>query len=291
MKKWEQRKSREGGGRGKPLSSCPKGREIRSPSSLVDGVGGELHSGGKKGDWDVSGERGEAFQELLSGGLELLCTHPLIAALFASRKDGIQDLLVRYIREIELFNPTYGLVGTDNLRELVIKHIFDSIAPLGAILEKKGSDRLSKKQFLMADVGSGAGLPGIPLAICCPHWSVTLIERMERRARFLQNTIAVLGLSMVQVEQTEVERSRLGPFDIITFRAFHPLNEKLLEVLLRRLAPGGFIAAYKGRREKIEQEMAALARGVSDWEAVPVQVPFLSEERHVVFIHGKAGPH
>jgi 16S rRNA (guanine527-N7)-methyltransferase len=195
--------------------------------------------------------------------------------------DRILSLLIRYMEEIELFNPAYGLVKVRDRGELIKKHILDSLAPIGII---RG---LTNKTI--ADVGSGAGLPGIPLAICLPGTEFTLIERMGRRAGFLRNTLAVLGLSNVKVEEADMEKlpiSESGLFDLTVFRAFKPLDNGILKGLKRLLKPGGIIAAYKGRRQSIEEEMSqtALQRETILWEIIPLAVPFLEEERHLVLL-------
>jgi 16S rRNA (guanine527-N7)-methyltransferase len=148
----------------------------------------------------------------------------------------------------------------------------------------------------VADAGSGAGLPGIPLAIALPTVSVTLIERMGRRAGFLRNTPAALPLPNVEVIEADTGRSfpleqpPLRRFDAIVFRAFKPLDKALVQDLFRLLAPGGFLAAYKGRAEKIAAEMEAVKEAVGSWETRPVRVPFLNEERHLVVIRQLATP-
>jgi len=193
----------------------------------------------------------------------------------------ILPLLERYVEEIELFNPAYGLVKVRDREELIVKHILDSLAPLKVIRN------LSKNSagFKIADVGSGAGLPGVPLAVCLPNTAFTLVERMGRRAGFLRDAVAVLGLPNVTVEEAEMEK--LDPaaenrFDIIVFRAFRPLDGATLKGLFALLKPAGMLGAYKGRRQAIEEEMAGL-RNLS-WEVLPLEVPFLAEERHLVLI-------
>jgi 16S rRNA (guanine527-N7)-methyltransferase len=140
----------------------------------------------------------------------------------------------------------------------------------------------------LADVGSGAGFPGIPLAICLPGVRFTLIERMGRRAGFLQNCLAALGLANAAVEETEMEKAAPGRFDLVVFRAFSPLEPVVLKSLCRLLAPGGIIAAYKGRRQVVEAELtaaeAAVPKLAGTWEIIPLQVPFLDEERHLAVI-------
>ena len=202
--------------------------------------------------------------------------------LIVPREDEIHSLLSRYLAELELFNPAYGLVGTTDPGELVVKHILDSLAPLGILRRLFAEAAAAEPQA--ADAGSGAGLPGIPLAIALPGIQFTLIERMGRRAGFLRSTAAVLGLSNVAVEEAEAEQTRPGRFSLIVFRALKPLEEPLLKNLSRLLLPGGVLAAYKGKLDKIEAEMQNLKPAAPAWEALPCPVPFLDEERHLVVI-------
>jgi len=193
----------------------------------------------------------------------------------------VLPLLERYIEEIELFNPAYGLVKVKDRRELIVKHILDSLAPLKA----KRDLFEGRESFKIADVGSGAGLPGIPLAVCLPHANFTLIERMGKRAGFLRDAIAVLGMPNVAVEEADMEKLALAAdnrYDLIVFRAFKPLDCAVLKGLFALLKPTGLLAAYKGRRQTINEEMGGL-RNLS-WEAISLEVPFLEEERHLVLI-------
>jgi 16S rRNA (guanine527-N7)-methyltransferase len=203
-----------------------------------------------------------------------------LSALNIPHSENIISQLERYIKEIELFNPAYGLVGVENTQELVVKHILDSLAPLKII----SGLLVNKPAPTIADVGSGAGLPGIPLSIAMPACKFTLIERMGRRAGFLLNTKAVLNLSNVTVEEKELERVAPENFDLITFRAFKPLEPKLLKTLFKVCVKGGIIAAYKGKLEKIKQEMPPLEKLCGNWEAIPYKVPFLDDERHLLII-------
>jgi len=202
-------------------------------------------------------------------------------------QDRVLPLLDLYIKEIELFNPAYGLVKVKDRRELIVKHILDSLAPIG-LLRRALQASPKQKPPLIADVGSGAGLPGIPLAICMPYAEFTLIERMGRRAGFLRDALAVLGLPNVRVEEAEMEKLSLpaaNRFDLIVFRAFRPLEPAILKGLFKLLAPNGILAAYKGRREAIEEEMAKAPPTAR--EIFPLEVPFLEEERHLLLIRSK----
>ena len=241
-------------------------------------------------------DEGRPFEELLEHGLDELGfpdtllegspPSPARACAFACA------LLQKYIEEIELFNEAYGLVKVTDRRELIIKHVLDSLAPLKTLirLRENNSGVSSNLRFAeawrIADVGSGAGFPGIPLAICLPKAEFTLIERMEKRAGFLRDCIAVLGIGNVTVEEIEMEKAAPGRFDMAVFRAFRPLEPRILKGLLRLLKPGGFLAAWKGRLENSREEMTAAERSFPglQWEIHPITVPFLEEERHLTVI-------
>jgi len=220
--------------------------------------------------------------DVLAEGLERLCRDEGMDRLIAPRRSAMFTLLVQYIQLIEQYNAALSLVGTDNRHGLIVRHILDSLAPLGVISSLLGTN------FTVADVGSGAGLPGIPLAIALPNVAFTLIECKGRRAGFLRKTKAELGLANVTVEEGEMEKAKTGRFSLVTFRAFKPLEPKLLKCLFRLCAPGGTLAAYKGRVEKIKVEMTALEKAQPDmvgrWQLIPCPVPFMDEQRHLLII-------
>jgi 16S rRNA (guanine527-N7)-methyltransferase len=227
--------------------------------------------------------------DLLAEGLLSLCQNDSdIENIIAPRREEIIALLAGYIAEIMTHNPVLSLVGTNQPEELVIRHILDSLAPMGIISRKCDVSRV-------ADVGSGAGLPGIPLAIALPDSEFTLIERKGRRSGFLRNTLTALAannhssLSNVSVEEQEMEKVKPRRFTLVTFRAFKPLEPKILKKLFRLCANGGILAAYKGRQSKVEAEMAELERQMPSqtirWELIPCPVPMLDEERHLLLIY------
>jgi 16S rRNA (guanine527-N7)-methyltransferase len=254
------------------------------------------------------------MDNLLTRSLVSLCESDSDTARIIKRDfDKTASLLETYIAEIERFNPAYGLVSVKSHEELVTRHIIDSLSPLGIIarlLDGRLLDgRMLDPQRLpgpagavasapprrVADAGSGAGLPGIPLAVCLPSVHFTLIERMGRRAGFLRNVQAILGLSNITVEETEMEKAEGNRFDVIVFRAFRPLQPSILKSLTRLLKADGVLAAYKGRREAIDAEMAAAATELAgrEWQALPCpavlagDTPLTSEERHLVVIAGE----
>jgi len=219
----------------------------------------------------------------LSNGIGVLCGNDSeIERIIGSRKKETEALLERFLKEIELFNSAYSLVGTNDPEEIVIRHILDSLAPLGII-----SGLLNEETAQIADAGSGAGFPGIPLAIAMPQHKFALIERMGRRAGFLYNTCAILaegGITNISIEENEFEKTERDHFSLVTFRAFKGMDAKLLKALLNACKNTGVIAAYKGRLETIKKEMLPLEKKGVKWEAIPYNVPFLEEERHLLVI-------
>ncbi len=214
--------------------------------------------------------------ELLHEGLRLLGLDGL---------DGLELGLERYRAAIEERNPAYGLVGADG-EELVIKHLLDSLAPL-ALLERlypQGRGSVS-----LADLGTGAGLPGIPLALAKPDWHISLVDRMTRRINFLKEMQGSLPLLNVDIIEEQVERYR-GSHDIVTFRAFRPFERKLFKKVFAACAADGFVAAYKGKADKARDELTAIEGLYASAEILPVRVPFLEDERCLVVLRpSKAG--
>ncbi|MCL2609103.1 MAG: 16S rRNA (guanine(527)-N(7))-methyltransferase RsmG [Treponema sp.] len=226
----------------------------------------------------------------LARGLDLIGRADSRAAeLLSPASDRIARLLDRYVREIQAGNPALSLVGTDDRQEIIQRHILDSLSPLGIIAEKLASAPAGADgRKSIADIGSGAGLPGIPLALAMPEVPFTLIENKGRRAGFLRTMASLLALKNVTVEEQEMEKTRLGPFSLLVFRAFRPLTPEIYRKLARLCRKGGTLAAYKGRREKAEAEIAALQAAIpaleGRWQLLPCPVPDLEEERHLLLI-------
>ena len=210
--------------------------------------------------------------------------------------DRLKPLMDSYINELVLFNSAYNLVNTNDRDEIIVRHILDSLAAAEQI-KALAEDRAvhSQEAVAIADIGSGGGLPGIPLAAALPQYNFVLVERMSKRCAFLENAAAILGLKNVTVKNLELEKTPAASFDIATFRAFRPLDNKMLKSLLAVIKPGGFLAAYKARREKILEEMGALGYAEQDYKTIPLTVPFLTDtnsgddrERNLVVISKKS---
>lgn len=191
-----------------------------------------------------------------------------------------------YIKEIILFNSAYNLTNTSDRDELVVRHIFDSLAAWPKIAELAGTGTVT-----IADIGSGGGLPGIPLAAAfslLPDFAnlrFELVERMEKRCAFLENCAAILGLKNVTVVNSEAERVAAEAYDLITFRAFRPLDKKMTKTLLRIVKAQGFLCAYKAKEASIKEEMNAIVSLVPEYQVQALSVPGLEDsERNLVII-------
>lgn len=199
------------------------------------------------------------------------------------------DDLCRFLDEIERQNPALGLVkATDD--ELVIKHALDSLAALPVIrhaLEGAAAARAASGERPLApsiaDLGTGAGLPGVPLALALPEASVDLIDRMTRRTRFLEETLRVIDVQNARVIEEQVERSR-GRYDAVVFRAFRPFERKLYKRVFALCDAYGSVIAYKGKLDKARAEVGELEGLYASVEIVPLRVPFLDEERCAVVL-------
>jgi len=141
---------------------------------------------------------------------------------------ALAEKMEKYIAEIALCNSAFNLTNTSDHDELVTRHILDSLAayvPIRDFLKERAADGTSS--VTVGDIGSGGGLPGLPLAAVFPQYSFTLVERMSKRCGFLEKTAATLGLSNVTVLEQQVEFVPQKSFDLVTFRAFRPLDLKM----------------------------------------------------------------
>ena len=203
--------------------------------------------------------------------------------------EALASKMEQYIKEIILFNSAYNLTNTSDHDELVVRHILDSLAGYQIIKKYADDFAAAGASVVIGDIGSGGGLPGIPLAAAfsCAASSVQfrLVERMEKRCSFLENCISLLGLKNVEVQNLEAERVAAESFDLITFRAFRPLDEKMTKTLLRMVRPKGVLCAYKAKLENIKEEMDGIKNLVDHYEVLPLKVPGLEDsQRNMVVI-------
>lgn len=217
-------------------------------------------------------------------------TEKLIAGLEKLQLELSQEQinqLETYIQEVLEFNKSYNLMKALDANELAVNHILDSLVAVPHLKELISTRcQETGKTFIdIADIGSGGGCPGIPLAIAFPEQAFTLVERMEKRCGFLISTVSKLGLKNVKVECKAADLLAPESFDLEVFRAFHPFEMKIIKLLFRMLKKGGYLAAYKAREEKILAEMEEIKSVVKDYKRIKMTVPFLEDhERNLVII-------
>lgn len=189
--------------------------------------------------------------------------------LNVSLGDADAERLARLLDELERWNAAYSLTSIRGREAMITHHILDSLS----IQEHLRGARI-------ADVGTGAGFPGLPLAVANPERQFTLIDSAGKKIRFVAHAARELGLGNVEAVQSRVEDLRPPvPFDTVTARAFAALPDLLASV--RTLCgPGTRVLAMKGRPP--EAEIAAVRPPWHILDSRPLDVPGLGEARHLV---------
>jgi 16S rRNA (guanine527-N7)-methyltransferase len=202
----------------------------------------------------------ESESELLAAG-----AHEIGIALDAS---GAETLL-KLVDELEAGNAQFNLTAIRDRLGMLRKHVLDS---------------LSLQPYLrgnrVADIGTGAGFPGLPLAIVNPLRRFTLVEATGKKARFVEQTALRLGVDNVQVEHARAENYRpFELFDTVAARALSSLAD-FAAYAGHLCAPGGRLLAMKGKRP--DEEISALPKSFRVLAVHRLKVPGLDEERHLV---------
>lgn len=192
-----------------------------------------------------------------------------LSALGVSFDDSQVDRLLRFLLLLQKWGDTYNLTAIRDPRSAVDLHLMDSLLVLPHL---GGATRI-------LDVGTGAGLPGIPLAIMCPDSRFVLLDRSAKKIRFVRQAVLELGLANVDAVSSRVEafKPRDGFFDAILARAFASLAA-IRQLSSGLLAPDGHILALKGRFP--EEELSEL--GSAEVEVRPLHLPGISVDRHLV---------
>ena len=218
-------------------------------------------------------------------------THPLEAGLRAGvanlglelTEAQIQTLLA-YQDWVAKWNRVYNLTALRDPQEMLTHHLLDSLAvvqPLRQHLAQRGQGAQSR----LLDVGSGAGLPGVVLAITCPELDVSCVDTVAKKALFIQQVAAALRLPNLHGVHARVE-ALTQPFDVVTSRAFASLVD-FTRWSAGALAEQGVWMAMKGKVP--QDEMAALPAGVEVFHVEPLAVPGLDAERCIVWMRRAAG--
>ncbi|OZS43108.1 16S rRNA (guanine(527)-N(7))-methyltransferase RsmG [Photobacterium sanguinicancri] len=184
------------------------------------------------------------------------------------------DQLIGYVELLHKWNKAYNLTSVRDPHEMIVKHIMDSIVV---------SEHLVGDRFI--DVGTGPGLPGIPLAIMNPEKSFTLLDSLGKRIRFIRQVVFELKITNVTPVQSRVEefQPEIG-FDGVLSRAFASMND-MVSWCHHLPADTGCFMALKGQFD--QQEVAELPEWCSVTEVKSLQVPELDGERHLVILTAK----
>lgn len=212
-----------------------------------------------------------AAPEFDSAGLRR-CLDAGLAGLGVDLDGAACDRLIDYLRLLARWNRAYNLTGVHDPKEMVPRHLLDSLAALAYV---EGDSCL--------DVGSGAGLPGLVLAAARPMTAWVLLDANAKKCRFLEHAKIALALENVRVERRRMEDFHPGArFSTIISRALSNLAD-FVTGSERLLAPGGRLVAMKGRDP--EQELSALGEYAERAEVVPVCLPGVEDgQRHLVIV-------
>lgn len=212
----------------------------------------------------------ELRAQLLRGAIEMSVT---------LNESQIEKLLA-YVREFEKWNKAYNLSAVRDIRQMVTRHLLDS---LSVVPWFNGDKKFSATRVI--DVGTGGGLPGIPLAIMFPEKQFTLLDSNGKKTRFLFHVKTLLGLTNVTVENRRVEEFQPAQkFNAVVSRAFASLQD-MTEGCAHLLEEGGIFLAMKGLFP--QDELAPIADKIELIESVKLLVAETDGERHLLILQPK----
>lgn len=212
------------------------------------------------------------------------------AEMFVSLTGEQTEKLLAYIREFEKWNKAYNLSAVRDIQQMVARHLLDSLSVVPWFNAHKDSTakQSGEKNFPLTriiDVGTGGGLPGIPLAIMFPEKQFTLLDSNGKKTRFLFHVKTLLGLTNVTVENRRVEEfAPQEKFDGIISRAFASLQD-MTEGCANLIKPDGIFLAMKGLYP--EDELAPIDDKIELLETIKLAVAETDGERHLLILRAK----
>ena len=217
--------------------------------------------------------------------------HPLLLAL-QKGLDGLglvlsvdqQTQLLAYMDLIGKWTKVYNLTAVRDANEMLTHHLLDSLAVVAPLRRELAKLVLpeGQTQLSLLDVGAGAGLPGIVIAITCPEILVTCVDTVAKKAAFIQQVAATLKLPNLKGLHARVE-SLTRPYDVVCSRAFASLVD-FTTWSQSALASHGVWMAMKGKHP--DQELAVLPESVKVFHVEQLQVPGLDAERCIIWMRG-----
>ena len=201
-----------------------------------------------------------------------------IDQLGLSLPDPVVSHLIEYIQEFQRWNKTHNLSAIHSLEESVSLHLLDSLAILNCL-----DDYLKDKhRRIVADLGTGGGLPGVVLAICRPEWTIYLMEAVGKKVAFLEHVKGRLSLSNVHVISGRIEQTSeklIGSITICISRAFSDFG-KFIQLAKPLLEPGGMVWAMKAKL--LEEDLKTIPEDWCIQADLPLIIPGLQAERRLV---------
>lgn len=202
--------------------------------------------------------------------------------------ETVLQRLLAFLGLLSRWNAVYNLTAIRNPRDMLVQHLLDALSILPVLRGRLDLDRSS-----IADVGSGAGLPSVPIAILHPSAKITSIEPVGKKTAFQRQVCAELALTNVRVYGDKAQ-SLNQVFDLVVCRAYASLADFVASS--RGLTgPQTLLAAMKGQRAGLDAEVAELERAERTpgctAEIMPLRVPFLDAERHLVLIRRTPSTH
>jgi 16S rRNA (guanine527-N7)-methyltransferase len=197
-----------------------------------------------------------------------------IAALGLDLDAAAQSKLLAYVALLDKWNHTYNLTAIRDPERMLTHHLLDALATLPHLPQTR--------TLRLIDVGSGGGLPGVPLAIARPDWHVTLLDSRQKKTTFLRQAAAELSLRHVTVAASRVEDyTPEVPFDVAISRAFAELAP-FVAGARHLVRVGGYLVAMKGAYP--QEELAALPEGVQVVALPVLHIPGVDGARHLVIV-------
>jgi 16S rRNA (guanine527-N7)-methyltransferase len=198
-------------------------------------------------------------------------------ALSLAVTDDQAGKLLAYLTLLQRWNRTYNLTAIRDFGQMLVQHLFDSLAvvnPLDAAMPAGGR---------LYDIGAGAGLPGVILAVMRPDWDITCIDAVEKKTAFIRQAAAALKLRNLVAEHARVEQLPPGSCNVVTSRAFASLDD-FARLAGQHVAPDGTLVALKG---KVPDDEIAQLHAAGDWQVAridPIEVPELDAQRCLVWM-------
>jgi len=203
-----------------------------------------------------------------------------IQALGLDMSEERQKLLLDYVTLIQKWNKVYNLTAVRDPAEMLTHHLLDSLAVIAPLRRQLESMGLAGQPVRLLDVGSGAGLPGVVIAICCPDITVHCVDTVAKKAAFIQQVAVSLKLPNLRGIHARVE-SLTEPYDVVSSRAFASLVD-FVTWSGAALAEQGVWMGMKGKHPV--DEMAALPSSVKVFHVEQLDVPGLDAERCIVWM-------